>query len=112
LCADGKWFLSYVVVEHNHCLSPKKSRLFRCYKNIDAVVKRRLELNDQAGIRLNKNFNSLVIEKGGMSNLLLERKIVGIILKRQESSVLAKEVLKHFVIISVECKNKMMGSIM
>jgi hypothetical protein len=47
-----------------------------------------------------------------MSNLIFERKIVGIILKKQESFVLAKEVLKHFVIISIECKSKMMGSIM
>ncbi|XP_062153444.1 protein FAR1-RELATED SEQUENCE 4-like [Alnus glutinosa] len=69
LCADGKSFLSYVVVEHNHCLSPEKSRFFRCYKNIDAEVKRRYELNDRAGIRLNKNFNSLVVEKGGYEQL-------------------------------------------
>jgi hypothetical protein len=74
LCADGKWFLSYVVVEHNHCLSPEKSRFFRCYKNIDVVVKRRLELNDRAGIRLNKNFNYLVVEKGGYEQLTFGEK--------------------------------------
>jgi len=53
-----------------------------------------------------------LLKRGGMSSLLLEIKIVGIILKRQESFILAKEVLKHFVIISVECKSRMMGSIM
>jgi hypothetical protein len=69
LCADGKWFLSNVVVEHNHCLSPGKTRFFRCYKNIDAVVKSRLELNDRVEIPTNKNFNSLVVEKGGYEQL-------------------------------------------
>jgi hypothetical protein len=33
-------------------------------------------------------------------------------LKKQESFGLAKEVLKHFVIISGECKSRMMASIM
>jgi hypothetical protein len=74
LSADGKWFLSNVVVEHNHCLSPEKTRFFRCYKNIDAAVKRRLELNDRAGIRTNKNFNSLVVEKGGYEQLTFGEK--------------------------------------
>lgn len=75
-------------------------------------MKRRLELNDRDGIRTNKNFNSLVVEKWGMSILLLKRNIVGIILERQESFDLVKEVLKHFVIILVECKSRIMGSIM
>jgi hypothetical protein len=74
LRVDGKWFLSNVVVEHNHCLSPDKTRFFRCYKNIDAAVKRRLELNDRAGIRTDKNFNSVVVEKGGYEQLTFEEK--------------------------------------
>jgi hypothetical protein len=74
-------------------------------------VKRKLELNDRARICTNKNFNSFVAEKWVMSILLLERKIVGIISKRKESFGLANEVLKHFVIISVECKSIMMCSI-
>jgi hypothetical protein len=74
LYADRKWFLSYVVVEHNHCLSPEKSRFFIYYKNINAAVKRRFELNDRAGIRLNKNFNSLVVEKWGYGQLTFGEK--------------------------------------
>jgi hypothetical protein len=116
LCVDGKWFLSNVVVENNHYLSPRKKIFFffffRCYKNIDVAVKRRIGLNDRDGICTNKNFNSLVVEKRGMSILLLKRNIVGIILKRQESFDLANEVLKHFMIILVECKSRIIGSIM
>ncbi|XP_059444592.1 protein FAR1-RELATED SEQUENCE 5-like isoform X2 [Corylus avellana] len=65
---DGTWFLSKVVVEHNHSLSPSKARFLRCYKNINDPAKRRHELNDRAGIRANKNFNSLV-EMGEFENL-------------------------------------------
>ena len=36
---------------------------------MDAYVKRRLELNDQACISLSKNFHSLVVESGGYENL-------------------------------------------
>ncbi|SPT20321.1 unnamed protein product [Triticum aestivum] len=52
---DGKLHLSTTILDHNHTLSPRKSRLFRCNKKLDFHVKRRLELNDRAGIRVNKN---------------------------------------------------------
>jgi hypothetical protein len=42
----------------------------------------------------------------------LKREIAEIISKRQESFVLVKEVLRHFVSISVECKTKIVASIM
>jgi hypothetical protein len=49
-CPDGKFHLSTVILDHNHILSPHKSRLFRCNKKLDYHVKRRLDLNDRAGI--------------------------------------------------------------
>jgi hypothetical protein len=79
------------VVEHNHSLSLGKVRFFRCNKNLDSAAKRRLELNDRAGIHLFKNFNSLVVEMGGMTILPLKIKIAGILLIRQEIFGLAKE---------------------
>ncbi|XP_062171073.1 protein FAR1-RELATED SEQUENCE 5-like [Alnus glutinosa] len=69
LCDDGTWFLSKVELMHNHSLSPGKARFFRSNKKISDVAKRRLELNDRAGIRFCKNFNSLVVESGGFENL-------------------------------------------
>jgi hypothetical protein len=47
-----------------------------------------------------------------MRILPLERKIARILLTRQEIFRLAKEVLKHFVIILIECKSKMVASFM
>jgi hypothetical protein len=68
-CDDGTWFLRKVVLEHNHQLSAGKARFFRCNKIINDATKRRLELNDRTGIRLTKNFNSLVVENGGFESL-------------------------------------------
>ncbi|KAJ0972994.1 hypothetical protein J5N97_020953 [Dioscorea zingiberensis] len=67
--SDGKFTISRVNLEHNHVLSPQKSRFQKCNKRMDAHVKRRLELNDQAGISLSKNFHTLAVESGGYENL-------------------------------------------
>jgi len=73
ICANlydnGTWFLSKFELTHNHSLSPGKARFFRSNKKINDAAKRRLELNDRAGMRLCKNFNSLVVESGGFENL-------------------------------------------
>ncbi|XP_050216197.1 protein FAR1-RELATED SEQUENCE 6-like [Mercurialis annua] len=69
-----KFSISSVFLDHNHQLSPQKSRLFRCNKNIDEYVRRRLEVNDQADISLNKNFHSLALEVGGYENLMCTEK--------------------------------------
>ncbi|XP_048533275.1 protein FAR-RED IMPAIRED RESPONSE 1-like isoform X1 [Triticum urartu] len=71
---DGKFHLSTIILDHNHTLSPHKSRLFRCNQKLDFHVKRRLELNDRAGIRVNKNFNSFVVEANGHENLTFGEK--------------------------------------
>ena len=57
------------MLEHNHLVSPKKVRFHKCYKNMNIASKKRLDLNNRAGIRLNKNFNSLVVEIGGYENV-------------------------------------------
>ncbi|XP_044946316.1 protein FAR1-RELATED SEQUENCE 4-like [Hordeum vulgare subsp. vulgare] len=71
---DGKLHLSKAILDHNHALSPHKSRLFRCNKKLNFHVKRRLELNDRAGIRVNKNFNSFVVAADGHENLTFGEK--------------------------------------
>jgi len=43
---DRKITISRVAIKHNHELSPTKSRYFRCNKNSNPCIKRRLELND------------------------------------------------------------------
>ncbi|GMY13977.1 protein FAR1-RELATED SEQUENCE 5-like [Fagus crenata] len=68
-CLDGRFMVSTVVLEHNHILSPGKARYFRCHKNMNPYVKRRLELLDKTGVRASKNYQSLVIEAGGFEKL-------------------------------------------
>ncbi|XP_040989025.1 protein FAR1-RELATED SEQUENCE 6-like [Juglans microcarpa x Juglans regia] len=57
--------LSKVILDHTHDCSPRKARHFRCFKKVDARVTKRLEINDETGIRLSKNFKSVVVEAGG-----------------------------------------------
>jgi hypothetical protein len=66
---DGKVVVTSISLEHNHHLSPSKSRYFRRNRKISSPVKRRLVLNDQAGIPMAKNFNALVVEHGGYEKL-------------------------------------------
>ncbi|GJZ52754.1 FAR-RED impaired response 1-like protein, partial [Tanacetum coccineum] len=66
---NGSCVISRIFLEHNHALSPSKSRYIWSHKKMDTYTKRRLELNDYAGIPLNKNFHSLVVEAKGYENL-------------------------------------------
>ncbi|XP_031276615.1 protein FAR-RED IMPAIRED RESPONSE 1-like [Pistacia vera] len=69
VCSDGKWKICSVVFDHNHELnSPTKSRYFKSNRIIQPYVKRKLEVNDRAGIRPNKNFNSMLVEAGDAEN--------------------------------------------
>ncbi|KAF5451893.1 hypothetical protein F2P56_026951 [Juglans regia] len=69
LKSDGKLRLTTVHNIHNHGLSPKKSRFFRCNREVSDSVKRVLDTNDLASIRMNKSFGSLVVGAGGFENL-------------------------------------------
>ncbi|KAG6713195.1 hypothetical protein I3842_05G140300 [Carya illinoinensis] len=70
-----KWVLTTVENSHNHItLSPKKSRLLRSHKHLDEYSQRILDLNDRAGIRMHKNFYSLVVDTGGYENLAFQEK--------------------------------------
>ncbi|XP_031250379.1 protein FAR1-RELATED SEQUENCE 5-like [Pistacia vera] len=70
LHSNGKWQILSIVIDHNHELSsPGKTRYFKSNQIIQPYVKRKIELNDEARIRLNKNFNSLLVEAGSGENL-------------------------------------------
>jgi hypothetical protein len=51
-----------VSAKHNHDLSPGKPRSFRCNNNLDSTAKRKLLINDRAGISMSKSYNSLAVE--------------------------------------------------
>ncbi|XP_041020467.1 protein FAR1-RELATED SEQUENCE 5-like [Juglans microcarpa x Juglans regia] len=72
LSKNGKWVITTVDIdnEHNHItVSPKKTRLLRSHKCLDEYSQKMLDLNDRAGIRMNKNYYSLVVDAGGFEHL-------------------------------------------
>ncbi|XP_035546682.1 protein FAR1-RELATED SEQUENCE 5-like [Juglans regia] len=72
---NGVWVLTSVDLVHNHStVSPQKSRFFRSHKCLDEYSQRMLDLNDRAGIRMNKNFQALVTDAGGFENLAFQEK--------------------------------------
>ncbi|XP_062152243.1 protein FAR-RED IMPAIRED RESPONSE 1-like [Alnus glutinosa] len=68
------WYVTNVNLCHNHDLSPGKARYFRCHKKLDPATKRKLDIDDRAGIRTNKIYNSLAVEAGGYENLTFGEK--------------------------------------
>ncbi|XP_042944575.1 protein FAR-RED IMPAIRED RESPONSE 1-like [Carya illinoinensis] len=66
---ESGYTLSKVILDHTHVCSPGKARHFRCFKKVDARVAKRFEINDEAGIRLSKNFKAVVVEAGGYENV-------------------------------------------
>ncbi|GMP37606.1 hypothetical protein CsSME_00009211 [Camellia sinensis var. sinensis] len=62
---DGRYMLTTVNLEHNHDLIPTDSRHFAMNKKIFTPMKRRLEINDEAGIGVSRNYHSMVVEAPG-----------------------------------------------
>lgn len=56
LYPDDKFLVTTVKLEHNHSLSSGKARYYTSNKKVDPRVNRRLEINDEAGIKLTKKF--------------------------------------------------------
>ncbi|XP_028079219.1 protein FAR1-RELATED SEQUENCE 6-like [Camellia sinensis] len=63
-----------VNLEHNHDLIPTDSRHFTMNKKIRTPVKRRLEINDQVGIEVSRNYHSMVVEAGGYESLTFDER--------------------------------------
>ncbi|XP_031252665.1 protein FAR1-RELATED SEQUENCE 5-like [Pistacia vera] len=73
--SDKKWEIVSIIYEYNHELSsPSKTGFFKSNRIIQPYVKRKLEVNDKARIRSNKNFNSLLVEADGAKNLTFLQK--------------------------------------
>ncbi|GMQ04230.1 hypothetical protein CsSME_00049721 [Camellia sinensis var. sinensis] len=68
------YMLTTVNLEHNHDLIPTDSRHFVMNKKICTPVRRRLEINDQAGIGVSRNYHSMVVEAGGYESLTFDER--------------------------------------
>ncbi|XP_028068964.1 protein FAR-RED IMPAIRED RESPONSE 1-like [Camellia sinensis] len=62
--------------DHTHDLIPSDSRHFPMNKRIRTPVKRRLEINDEAGIGVSRNFHSIIVEAGGYEALTFDERDV------------------------------------
>ncbi|XP_014489910.1 protein FAR-RED IMPAIRED RESPONSE 1-like [Vigna radiata var. radiata] len=68
-CKDDKWFVRTVALDHSHELCPQTSNLIRVNRKLNMLAKHTLEVNDDAGVRINKSFMSMVGEAGGYENM-------------------------------------------
>ncbi|XP_017416599.1 protein FAR-RED IMPAIRED RESPONSE 1-like [Vigna angularis] len=66
---DDKCFIRTVVLDHNHDLCPNNSNLFAANRKLSMQEKHTLEVNHDAGVRLNKSFLSIVNDAGGYENM-------------------------------------------
>ncbi|XP_014511564.1 protein FAR-RED IMPAIRED RESPONSE 1-like [Vigna radiata var. radiata] len=66
---DDKWVVRTVAVEHSHELCSQTSNLFRANRKLNMHAKHTLEVNDEAGVHINKSFLSMVGEAGGYENM-------------------------------------------
>ncbi|XP_038717223.1 protein FAR1-RELATED SEQUENCE 5-like [Tripterygium wilfordii] len=109
LSKECKWEITNFIDEHNHVMSPSKSRYFSCNRLINPHIKRHLEINGIAGIRANKSHNAQVIGAGGMRSYCFWNNILEIYLQKLDDCDLAKGMPMQFKVISARCNHKMMG---
>ncbi|KAI0511390.1 hypothetical protein KFK09_012020 [Dendrobium nobile] len=69
---DDLLFVTDVVLEHNHLLSPSKARYFRCNRKLQAVMGKRSDCNDEAGIYVSDN--PLLQQNGGPVGITIGQK--------------------------------------
>ncbi|XP_014499361.1 protein FAR-RED IMPAIRED RESPONSE 1-like [Vigna radiata var. radiata] len=71
---EGRWQVRTVVIEHSHDMCPNNSNLIRGNRRLNMHAKHTLNMNDDAGVRINKSFVSLVNDAGGFEKIqFLER---------------------------------------
>ncbi|KAI3864027.1 hypothetical protein MKW98_031619 [Papaver atlanticum] len=100
LCADDKWMISVVSLQHNHLNSPSKARYLRGHKRINTATKKRVLSSDKAGIRMCKIYGALTVEGGGYENLSYDEKTLRNMIAREKVLELgegdATALLDHF----------------
>jgi hypothetical protein len=73
---DRKWRILGFIENHNHDLSPRKSRHFTAFRYISTDTKRRLLINDNAGIKVNSSIKFSIVEAGDYENMTYNHKDV------------------------------------
>ena len=73
---DRKWRILSFIENHNHDLSPSKSRHFVVFLHISTDTRKRLLINDNADVRVNSSIKYFIIEAGGYENVTYNQKDV------------------------------------
>ena len=73
---DRKWRILRFIENHNHDLSLNKSKYFTTFRRISTDTRRRLLINDNAGVRINSSMKSSIVEAGGYKNVTYNEKDV------------------------------------
>ncbi|KAL6583476.1 hypothetical protein OROMI_005554 [Orobanche minor] len=66
---SGNFTLTRAKLDHNHDLSPTKSRFHKCNRALTTAAKRRIEVDERAGIRMSKTFSAISVESGGYDKI-------------------------------------------
>uniref|UniRef100_A0A2N9ES59 SWIM-type domain-containing protein n=1 Tax=Fagus sylvatica TaxID=28930 RepID=A0A2N9ES59_FAGSY len=80
---DKKWRILSFIEDHNHDLSPSKSRHFAAFRHISTDTRRRLLINDNAGVRINSSIKAFVVEAGGYENVTYNQRDVRNFLEKE-----------------------------
>jgi hypothetical protein len=80
---DWKWRILGFIENHNHDLSPSKSRHFATFRHISTDTRRRLLINDNTGVRINSSIKSSIVEAGGYENVSYNQKDVSNFLDKE-----------------------------
>ena len=73
---NRKWRILSFIENHNHDLSPSKSRHFAAFQHISTNTRRRLLINDNADVRVNSSIKSAIVEARGYENVTYNQKDV------------------------------------
>ncbi|XP_014521844.1 protein FAR1-RELATED SEQUENCE 5-like [Vigna radiata var. radiata] len=97
---DNKWFIRTVVLDHSHDLCPNTTKLIPGNRKLSMQAKHTLEVNNDAGVWINKSLLSIVSNIGGFKNMeFIERDARNYIMQHKRS--LCKDgdgqaLLRHF----------------
>ena len=95
------------IENHNHDLSPSKSRHFAAFRHISMDTKRRLLINDNASVRVNNSIKSSIVEAVGYENVTYNQKDVRNFLDK-ERRLKCREGDRqslHDYFVRMQCKN-------
>ncbi|KAJ3683248.1 hypothetical protein LUZ60_013475 [Juncus effusus] len=106
---DGHWTVEFVELDHNHELFPDLVRYMRCHRMIPNFVRRQLEINDEAGIPINRSIHSMFTQAGGYENCnFTERDLRNLLLQRKALKLTegdAASLMRYFKERQTACPN-------